>query len=90
MRVARDPRFTRDFAALPAPIQERAEKKLALFLRNPRHPSLQTHKMEGHRNIWESRITDDYRFTFSSKTTSTSCGASAPTRFTKARSFLLP
>lgn len=64
MKVARDPRFIRDFAALPAPIQERAEKTLALFLRNPRHPSLQTHKMEGHRDIWEGRITDDYRFTF--------------------------
>lgn len=65
MKVARDPRFIRDFAALPMPIQERAEKKLALFLRNPRHPSLQAHKMEGHRDIWEGRITDDYRFTFS-------------------------
>lgn len=64
MKVARDPRFVQDFAALPASIQERAEKKLALFLRNPRHPSLQTHKMEGHRDIWEGRITDDYRFTF--------------------------
>jgi mRNA-degrading endonuclease RelE of RelBE toxin-antitoxin system len=64
VRVARDPRFTRDFAALPAAIQERAEKKLALFLENPRHPSLQTKKMEGQSDIWEGRITDDYRFTF--------------------------
>ncbi len=65
MKVARDPRFIRDFAGLPAAIQGRAEKKLALFLRNPRHPSLQTHRMEGHRDVWEGRITDDYRFTFS-------------------------
>ena len=64
MRVARDPSFIRDFAGLPAAIQERAEKKLALFLTNPRHPSLQTHKMEGSHEIWEGRITDDYRFTF--------------------------
>lgn len=64
MKVARDPRFIRDFAGLPASIQERAEKKLALFLQNPRHPSLQTHKMEGGREIWEGRITEDYRFTF--------------------------
>ncbi len=64
MKIARDPRFIRDFAALPAAIQERAEKKLALFLENPQHPSLQTHKMEGCRNIWESWITGDYRFTF--------------------------
>ena len=52
MKVVRDPRFIRDFAGLPASIQERAEKKLALFLQNPRHPSLQTHKMEGGREIW--------------------------------------
>lgn len=64
MKVARDPRFVQDFAALPAAIRKRAEKKLALFVENPRHPSLQTHKMEGHRDIWEGWITGNYRFTF--------------------------
>lgn len=63
MRIARDPRFMRDFAALPSAIQERAEKKLALFLENPRHPSLRIKKMEGC-NIWEGHITKEYCFTF--------------------------
>jgi mRNA-degrading endonuclease YafQ of YafQ-DinJ toxin-antitoxin module len=64
MKITHDPRFLRDFADLPANIQERAKKKLALFLENPRHPSLQTHKMEGWPDLWEGRISDDYRFTF--------------------------
>ena len=57
-------RFRREFTALPAPIKERARKQLALFSQNPRHPSLRTKKMEGKSNIWEGRITRDYRFTF--------------------------
>ncbi len=64
MRVARDLRFVKEFAALPPAIQKRAKKQLALFLQNPRHPSLQTKKMKGQGNIWEARITKGYRFTF--------------------------
>lgn len=64
MRIRKEKRFLEDFAALPPSIQKRAKKQLALFLQNPRHPSLQTKKMEGWRDIWEGRITDDYRFTF--------------------------
>ena len=33
-------------------------------MQNPRHPSLQTEKMEGLDNIWKGRITQNYRFTF--------------------------
>ncbi|OJI06777.1 hypothetical protein BK004_02295 [bacterium CG10_46_32] len=64
MRVARDPQFIREFTALPKTMQERATQKLALFLENPRHPSLRVKKMEGRGNVWEARITRDYRFTF--------------------------
>jgi len=64
MRIVRDPSFVRDFTALPSAIQERAEKKLVLFLENPRHPSLRTKKMEGWDNIWEAHITKEYCFTF--------------------------
>ncbi len=64
MKIARDPRFVREYAALPADIRKRAKAKLALFLDNPYHPSLQTKKMQGWGNIWEGRITRGYRFTF--------------------------
>lgn len=64
MRFERTERFKRDFQALPEPIQRRAEKQLALFLKNPRHPSLRIKKMQGTQNLWEGRITKSYRFTF--------------------------
>ena len=57
-------RFRREFTALPVSIKGRARKQLVLFSQDPRHPSLQTKKMEGRGDIWEGRITRDYRFTF--------------------------
>lgn len=64
MRIERSKRFKRDYQALPKPIQRRTEKQLALFLQNPRHPSLGVKKMGGFQNTWEGRITKNYRFTF--------------------------
>jgi mRNA-degrading endonuclease RelE of RelBE toxin-antitoxin system len=64
MTIIKTERFKKEFAALPPMIQERARKQLDLFLQNPRHPSLRTRKMEGYIDIWEGRITKEYRFTF--------------------------
>ena len=64
MRLVTRPSFDRDYARLPRDIQERADKQLALLLANPRHPSLQLKKMTGRGDIWEGRVTRDYRFTF--------------------------
>lgn len=64
MRIRQERQFAEDLARLPAHIQKRVRQKLALFLQNPRHPSLQTQKMEGYRDVWEGWITGDYRFTF--------------------------
>jgi mRNA interferase RelE/StbE len=64
MKLQRSERFKREFQSLPATIQRRAEKQLALFLNNSRHPSLRIKKMQGIPGIWEGRITRSYRFTF--------------------------
>ena len=64
MRIVETPRFIKELADLPEPIKVRAKKQLALFVQNPRHPSLQTEKFEGFDNIWKGRITQKYRFTF--------------------------
>lgn len=64
MKIAYEPRFRSDYAGLPAGIQQRFDKQLRLFLENPRHPSLRIKKMEGFNDIWEGRITQNYRFTF--------------------------
>jgi len=65
MTIVWGPRFKRDFAALPGQIKERARSQLAAFCKNPRHPSLRTKNMEGWQEVWEGRVTRDYRFTFS-------------------------
>ena len=64
MILARTQRFKKEFESLPASIQERARKQLALLLTNPRHPSLQIKKMKAYENLWEGRATQNYRFTF--------------------------
>ncbi len=64
MRLQPSKNFEKEYARLPRQIQERTDKQLALLLSNPHHPSLQTEKAKGYRDIWKGRITQDYRFTF--------------------------
>lgn len=64
MIIIRTNRFKKDFKRLPEQIQKRTIKQLELFLQNPRHPSLNVKKMQGHSDVWEARITKGYRFTF--------------------------
>ena len=64
MELLRTERFKRDFKRLPHEIQNKLPTVLERFLSNPRHPSLQTKKMEGVRDLWELRVTDSYRITF--------------------------
>ena len=56
--------FERDYKKLPKSIQKRCDKQLLNLLKNPYYPSLRTSKIQGHRNIWEGRITEDIRFSF--------------------------
>lgn len=64
MRIIRTYSFKKDYKKLPFDIQKIAEKQLKLFITNWRYPSLQTKKMKGFINIFEARVTADYRFTF--------------------------
>ena len=64
MRILTTKPFDEDYDRLPDSIKERVDKQLALHLENPRHPSLRVKKIKGHPNIWEGRITRQYRFTF--------------------------
>lgn len=65
MEVLRTKSFEKDFAELPRLIQNQFERKLGLFLINPRHPSLRSKKMHGTYDVWEFRISEGYRCTFS-------------------------
>ncbi len=64
MRLLRTERFKKDFQHLPSEIQARVGKTLERFVFNPRHPSLHAKKMEGAPDIWEFRVSDNYRITF--------------------------
>ncbi len=64
MEIFRTARFKKDFKRLPREIQEKVPLTLDRFISHPRHPSLQMKKMEGVRDIWELRVTDNYRVTF--------------------------
>jgi len=64
MPLLRTERFKKDFKRLPREIQEKFPTVLERFVSNPRHPSLHVKKMEGVREVWELRVTDNYRVTF--------------------------
>ncbi len=51
---------------MPQDVQDRFDKQLKLFERNPTHPSLRVHRYKSLQNVWEGYVTDSYRFTFSS------------------------
>jgi len=40
-------RFLQSFARLPAAVQEKIKKQIALLAENPHHPSLQTRPIQG-------------------------------------------
>ncbi len=64
MQFLRTERFKKDFKRLPSDVQDRVGKALELFASNTRHPSLQMKKMEGAPDIWELRVSGNYRITF--------------------------
>lgn len=57
------PVFQRLYKKLSPDIQERVNKTILLLEENTKHPSLHFKKMEGTRNIYEWRISDNYRGT---------------------------
>lgn len=59
--------FLRQYQALPQPVQGSFQKQLGLLLKNLHHPSLRAKRMKGFEDIWEARVTKNYRFTFQIK-----------------------
>ena len=56
--------FKKDYKHLPLEVRERTQVALKHFVADSRHPGLQVKKMEGVDDIWEIRVTDNYRITF--------------------------
>jgi mRNA interferase RelE/StbE len=64
MEIRPTSKFIEDYKKLAPLIRKRADEKLRLLLSNPQHPSLGVKKMKGVPDIWEGRVTKNYRFTF--------------------------
>jgi len=64
MKIKASSQFVQDYKNLPPVIQKRTYEKLQLLLSNPQYPSLRIKKMRGVSEIWEGRVSKNYRFTF--------------------------
>jgi len=64
MEIKASPKFAYDYKKLPPLLRKKTDERLKLLLENPQHPSLGFKKMKGFPDIWEARITKNYRFTF--------------------------
>ncbi len=64
MKISFSNSFEKDYKKLPVRIQKLLDEQLTTLLDSSRYPSLRIKKMQGHRSIWEGRITQSYRFTF--------------------------
>ena len=56
--------FLRSLAAAPPEIRRAFEKQALLLAQNFRHPSLQAKKYDPSTNLWQARVTRDWRFYF--------------------------
>jgi mRNA-degrading endonuclease RelE of RelBE toxin-antitoxin system len=56
--------FDRDYRNLPEEVKRRANKQFSFLLQDPQHPSLRAKKLKSREDIWEARVTRNYRFTF--------------------------
>ncbi|MCH8069388.1 MAG: hypothetical protein IID16_09015 [Candidatus Marinimicrobia bacterium] len=59
--------FIKLYKKLSPDIQKKVKKTLSLFQENPSHPSLRNKKMTGQKNIYEIRVTLNFRITYTRK-----------------------
>ena len=64
MRIEFDRSYAKEYVNLPKGIKTKTDKCLVFLMTDFHHPSLHIKKMQGHKGIWEARITKGYRFTF--------------------------
>lgn len=64
MRLEATQTFAHLYRKLPKDIQERAKKALDILQTSPTHPSLGHRKMAGQSDIYEVRVTQNYRITY--------------------------
>ena len=64
MHIEATETFIRLYKNLPEEVKRRTKKALEFLESNPTHPSLGHKKMAGQEDIFEVRISKNYRFTY--------------------------
>lgn len=64
MKLDYTDRFIQSLDDTPPSIQKAFYKQSGLLLQNLRHPSLRAKKYDEARNIWQARVTRNWRFYF--------------------------
>lgn len=65
MKIFYSPKFGRQYKKLPQPIKLLAEERERIFRKNPFHPSLKTHKLQGKLSeFWSFSVDYKYRIIF--------------------------
>jgi len=65
MDIRYSERFLRSFAEAPTATQKAFKKQAQFLLQNLQHPSLRAKKYDEANDIWQARVTRDWRFYFS-------------------------
>ena len=64
MKIATTSRFDRCFAAASVEKRKAFDKQSKLLLENLRHPSLRAKKYDETKDLWQARVTGNWRFYF--------------------------
>ena len=64
MRLLYTGRFRKRYRGAPETIQRACDKQLGFLLLNLQHPSLHAKKYDESNNIWQARVTRDWRLYF--------------------------
>lgn len=64
MQARYSERFIKSLADAPSSVQKAFYKQVGLLLQNLRHPSLRAKKYDEAHDIWQARVTRDWRFYF--------------------------
>lgn len=64
MKLDYTPHFRRSYLKAQPRIQRAFDKQSALLLQDLRHPSLHTKKYDEGQDLWQARVTGDWRFYF--------------------------
>ena len=64
MRWSHTRRSERDYRAAPSAVQDAFDKQMRLLVADAHHPSLRVKKYHGAADLWQARVSRDWRFYF--------------------------